>query len=229
MTTADLRQPAGQGPAALVEFFGALGFTFDPQFTDENATCMIIAENIFAMLLVEPFFDELHQQAGRGRAQDRRSVLALSGGQPRGRGRAVDKAIAAGAGDTPSRRRTTAFMYQRGFEDLDGHLWEVFHMSAPPPQLQAHARDLHRRSAMVDRRAMSDAAIADGGSHDGIARDVRRAVDAVWRIESARLIAGLARMLRDVGLAEELAQDALVAALETLAARRACRTIPAPG
>src|SRR2546426_10831278 len=44
--------------------------------------------------------------------------------------------------------------------------------------------------------------------------DTHRAIDAVWRIESARLIAGLARMVRDVGLAEELAQDALVAALE---------------
>jgi RNA polymerase sigma factor (sigma-70 family) len=44
--------------------------------------------------------------------------------------------------------------------------------------------------------------------------DAHRAIDAVWRIESARLIAGLARMVRDVGLAEELAQDALVAALE---------------
>ncbi len=44
--------------------------------------------------------------------------------------------------------------------------------------------------------------------------DAHRAIDAVWRIESARLIAGLARMVRDVGLAEDLAQDALVAALE---------------
>ena len=44
--------------------------------------------------------------------------------------------------------------------------------------------------------------------------DVKRVVEAVWRIEAARLIAGLARMTRDVGLAEELAQDALVAALE---------------
>src|SRR3989454_6616715 len=44
--------------------------------------------------------------------------------------------------------------------------------------------------------------------------DTHRAIDAVWRIESARLIAGLARMVRDIGLAEELAQDALVAALE---------------
>ena len=45
--------------------------------------------------------------------------------------------------------------------------------------------------------------------------DIHRAIDAVWRIESAKLIAGLARMVRDVGLAEELAQDALVVALET--------------
>src|SRR5271168_4803191 len=44
--------------------------------------------------------------------------------------------------------------------------------------------------------------------------DIHRTIDAVWKIESARLIAGLARMVRDVGLAEELAQDALVAALE---------------
>ena len=47
-----------------------------------------------------------------------------------------------------------------------------------------------------------------------MARDAHAAIDAVWRIESARLIAGLARIVRDVGLAEELAQDALVAALE---------------
>src|SRR6266699_4713248 len=46
------------------------------------------------------------------------------------------------------------------------------------------------------------------------ATDTHRAIDAVWRIESARLIAGLARMVRDVGLAEDLAHDALVAALE---------------
>src|SRR6185312_10829782 len=44
--------------------------------------------------------------------------------------------------------------------------------------------------------------------------DAHRAIDAVWRIESAKLIAGVARIVRDVGLAEELAQDAMVAALE---------------
>src|SRR5687768_7190603 len=46
------------------------------------------------------------------------------------------------------------------------------------------------------------------------ASDTHRAIDAVWRIESSRLISGIARMMRDVGVAEDLAQDALVAALE---------------
>ncbi|MGZ8711510.1 MAG: sigma factor, partial [Thermoanaerobaculia bacterium] len=46
------------------------------------------------------------------------------------------------------------------------------------------------------------------------AADTHRTIDAVWRIESAKLIAGLARIVRDVGIAEDLAQDALVAALE---------------
>src|SRR5512139_4306186 len=53
------------------------------------------------------------------------------------------------------------------------------------------------------------------GSAEAVTRpDAYRAIDAVWRIESARLVAGLARLVRDVGLAEDLAQDALVAALE---------------
>jgi RNA polymerase sigma factor (sigma-70 family) len=58
--------------------------------------------------------------------------------------------------------------------------------------------------------------MTSSGTHgsDTHRADVHRAIDAVWRIESARLIAGLTRMVRDVGLAEELAQDALVAALE---------------
>ena len=61
------------------------------------------------------------------------------------------------------------------------------------------------------------------------ASDTHRAIDAVWRIESPRLIAGLARMVRDVGLAEELAQDALVAALEHWPRVGRARTTRAPG
>ena len=61
------------------------------------------------------------------------------------------------------------------------------------------------------------------------APDTHRAIDAIWRIEQAKLIAGLARIVRDVGMAEELAQDALVAALEDAGPSRAFPTIPAPG
>ena len=61
------------------------------------------------------------------------------------------------------------------------------------------------------------------------ATDTHQAIETVFRIERARLIAGLARMVRDVGLAEELAQDALVAALRRMAADRGARRTPAPG
>ena len=60
------------------------------------------------------------------------------------------------------------------------------------------------------------------------ATDTHRAIDAVWRIESPRLIAGLARIVRDVGVAEELAQDALVARSSS-GRSQACRTTRAPG
>ena len=56
----------------------------------------------------------------------------------------------------------------------------------------------------------------------------RRAIEAVWRLEAGKIIGALARMTRDVGLAEELAQDALVAALNT-GLSRACPTNPRPG
>ena len=60
------------------------------------------------------------------------------------------------------------------------------------------------------------------------ASDTHRAIDAVWRIESAKIIAALARIVRDVGAGRGLAQDALVAALEQWP-REASRAIPAPG
>ncbi len=68
--------------------------------------------------------------------------------------------------------------------------------------------------AASDAHAVGDAVTAPDATGEARACDAHGAIDAVWRIESARLIAGLARIVRDVGLAEELAQDALVAALE---------------
>ena len=115
-----------------VQFFSNLGYSFDPQYTDDNATCMIIAENIFAMLLVKPFFESFISKPVADAHKTAEVILALSAGSRGAVDELVDKAIAAGAGE-PRPTQDLAFMYQRGFEDLDGHLWEVFHMSGPPP------------------------------------------------------------------------------------------------
>ncbi|HVJ36811.1 MAG TPA: VOC family protein [Stenotrophomonas sp.] len=115
-----------------VEFFTALGFSFDPQYTDENATCLILGKNIFAMLLVKPFFQGFTPKAlcDPGKATEVINALAVDS-------RAevdalVAKAVAAG-GQASGEPKDYGFMYQHGFQDPDGHLWEVFHASGAPP------------------------------------------------------------------------------------------------
>jgi predicted lactoylglutathione lyase len=110
-----------------VEFFGKLGYKFDPQFTDENATCMIIGEDIFAMLLVEPFFKTFTPKPIADAKRTTEVLLGLSTESRDEVNRIVEDALAAGA----SRYKEPAdhgFMYQWGFEDLDGHIWEYFWM-----------------------------------------------------------------------------------------------------
>jgi uncharacterized protein len=110
-----------------VEFFTKLGYTFNPQFTDENATCMIISENIFAMLLVEPYFKSFIAKEVSDAKKSAEVILALtydSRAQVEG---IVAKATAAGA-TTPMPPKDYGFMFQHGFQDLDGHLWEAIWM-----------------------------------------------------------------------------------------------------
>ena len=91
-----------------VEFFTRLGYTFNPQFTDENATCMIVAEDIYVMLLVEKFFKTFTPKPIADATQDHRGDHRASRADSRA---AVDdlvaKAVAAG-GTTPTTARTTA-------------------------------------------------------------------------------------------------------------------------
>jgi predicted lactoylglutathione lyase len=110
-----------------VDFFTKLGFTFNPQFTDENATCMIVGENIYVMLLVEKYFKTFTPKPVADANKSTEVLIALS---QENRGQVdeiVRKAVAAGA-TTPMPAKDLGFMYQHGFQDLDGHLWEVFHM-----------------------------------------------------------------------------------------------------
>ena len=117
---------------ASVEFFGKLGYTFNPQFTDENATCMIISDDIFAMLLVEPYFRSFIEKDVADAHKTAEVILALSAENREAVDALVGKALAAGATE-PRPAKDYGFMYQRSYQDLDGHLWEVFHMSGPPP------------------------------------------------------------------------------------------------
>jgi uncharacterized protein len=110
-----------------IEFFTHLGFTFNPQFTDENATCMIVGENIFAMLLVEKFFKTFTPKEVCDTTKYAEVLVALSFESRTEVDEIVAKAIAAG-GTTYKEPNDMGFMYQHGFQDLDGHIWEIFFM-----------------------------------------------------------------------------------------------------
>ena len=110
-----------------VAFFTALGYRFNPQFTDKNATCMIISDTIYAMLLVEPYFKTFTPRALCDATTHTEALLALSV-ESRAR---VDEMVGAAleAGGTEPRERTDmGFMYNRAFADPDGHIWEIFWM-----------------------------------------------------------------------------------------------------
>ncbi len=110
-----------------IAFFTQLGFKFNPQFTDEKATCMIIAEDSFVMLLVEPFFQTFTRKPISDAFKSTEVLIALSAESRTAVDALVEKAVAAG-GSLYSEPQDHGFMYQRAFQDLDGHQWEVIWM-----------------------------------------------------------------------------------------------------
>ncbi|HEX5726189.1 MAG TPA: VOC family protein [Longimicrobiaceae bacterium] len=118
-----------------VAFFTQLGYTFNPQYTDENATCMIVGENIFVMLLVESYFKTFTPKPVADATQGTEVIVALDAESREAVDALVAKAVAAG-GTTPREATDYGFMYQHGYQDPDGHLWEVFYMQpgGPPSQ-----------------------------------------------------------------------------------------------
>jgi predicted lactoylglutathione lyase len=116
-----------------VTFFTALGYRFNPDFTDENATCMVVDDNIFVMLLVEPFFARFTRKPISDAHGSTEVLIALSLDSREDVDALVAKAVAAGA-RTPIDAIDHGFMYQHGYEDLDGHQWELCYMAGPPPQ-----------------------------------------------------------------------------------------------
>lgn len=111
-----------------VEFFTKLGFKFNPQFTDKNATCMIISEDIFVMLLVEEFFKTFTKKEICNTSKNIEAIIALSAESRENVDEMINKAIEAG-GIEPRKPQDHGWMYDRVFEDIDGHLWEIIYMN----------------------------------------------------------------------------------------------------
>lgn len=110
-----------------VDFFTKLGFKFDPQFTDDKATCMIIGENIFAMLLVEERFKDFTKKEIADATKSTEVLIALDAESKAQVDEMVKKAVEAG-GSIYMKPQDHGWMYGHSFADLDGHQWEILFM-----------------------------------------------------------------------------------------------------
>ena len=114
--------------AASKKFFTELGYTINPQFSDENATSVVISDTIVAMLLTKPFYATFTKKEIADAAKTSEVLIALSAESRAKVDELVDRALALGgtpSGDT----QDMGFMYGRSFDDLDGHTWEVVWMN----------------------------------------------------------------------------------------------------
>ena len=110
-----------------IQFFTELGFSFDAQFTDETATCMIVSDDIFVMLLTHDKFKSFTPKAICDATTSTEVLVGLSADSREQIDAMVRKAVHAG-GSTYNEPQDHGFMYGHGFQDLDGHIWELIFM-----------------------------------------------------------------------------------------------------
>lgn len=110
-----------------IEFFETLGFTFNTQFTDATATCMIVGEDAYFMLLVRDRFAGFSRRPVGDAVRETSALFSISVASREEVDQMVKKAVAAG-GTHVSEPQDHGFMYQWSFYDPDGHHWEVFWM-----------------------------------------------------------------------------------------------------
>ncbi len=108
-------------------FFSALGYSFNPQFTNDDAACMVISDTIYAMLLTEPFFKKFTNKELADAKKSTEVLVCLSAESRAAVEEIIRKAVAAG-GRIYNEPQDHGFMYCHGFEDLDGHQWEFAFM-----------------------------------------------------------------------------------------------------
>lgn len=124
--------PVADLPTSMA-FFKALGFSHNPQFTDDTAACIVISETIFVMLLTHSKFRVFTPKSICDTTKSAEVLLCLSCESRSQVDDLVAKAVAAG-GSIYANPKDYGFMYQHSFADPDGHQWELIHMSAMPPQ-----------------------------------------------------------------------------------------------
>lgn len=108
-------------------FFGKLGFSFNPQFSDDNTACLVISDTIFAMLIAEPRFKEFTKKEIADSSKTTEVLLALSAESREKVDELADAALAAG-GSPANEAQDLGFMYGRSFQDPDHHIWEIMWM-----------------------------------------------------------------------------------------------------
>lgn len=114
-------------------FFGALGFSFNPEYSNQDAACMVVSEDIYVMLLTEPFFQGFTKKPIADAKKSTEVLVCLSCDSRAAVDEMAARAKAAG-GAWPNEPKDYGFMYQHGFEDLDGHMWELAYMESMPEQ-----------------------------------------------------------------------------------------------
>ncbi|MFC5216146.1 VOC family protein [Streptomyces coerulescens] len=112
---------------ASKKFFTELGYSINAQFSDENATSVVISDTIVAMLLTKPFYSTFTDKEIADATKTSEVLVCLSAESREKVDELVEKAVAAGGTASP-RTQDMGFMYGRAFDDLDGHTWEVVWM-----------------------------------------------------------------------------------------------------
>jgi predicted lactoylglutathione lyase len=110
-----------------MDFFRKLGFSFNQQFTDEKAACMVIADNIYAMLLMEPYFKTFTKKEVSDASKTTEVLIAIDADSREKVDEMVKKAVDAG-GSIYNKPMDYGWMYGHSFADPDGHQWEVLYM-----------------------------------------------------------------------------------------------------
>ncbi len=109
------------------DFYTALGFTNNPQFSDESGKCMVWCDNIFVMIMTHEKFASFATKPIADNKSTLAGLFSLSVDSVDEVNSIVNKGLEAG-GTEPNEMRDYGFMQQRTIEDLDGHTWEIFCM-----------------------------------------------------------------------------------------------------